>query len=33
VGKLPQTLCRMTTAGRQAFEDYRKQLGDFLKKL
>jgi len=33
VGKLPQTLCRLTDAGRQAFEDYRKQLGDFLKRL
>lgn len=33
VGKLPQTLCRMTEAGRKAFEDYRRQLGDFLKKL
>ncbi len=33
VGKLPQTLCRMTDAGRLAFETYRKQLGDFLKKL
>lgn len=33
VGKLPQTLCRMTETGRQAFESYRKQLGDFLKKL
>lgn len=30
VGKLPQTLCRMTEAGRQAFNDYRKQLKDFL---
>lgn len=33
VGKLPQTLCRMTDAGRRAFENYRKQLGDFLEKL
>ena len=30
VGKLPQTLCRMTEQGRQAFDDYRKQLKDFL---
>lgn len=33
VSKLPQTLCRMTDAGRLAFDNYRKQLGDFLKKL
>ena len=33
VGNLPQTLCRMTETGRQAFENYRKQLGHFLKKL
>jgi len=33
VGKLPHTLCRMTEAGRRAFENYRKQLGDFLEKL
>jgi DNA-binding MarR family transcriptional regulator len=33
VGKLPQTLCRMTDAGRQAFENYRKQLKDFLNNL
>lgn len=30
VGKLPQTLCRMTEPGRQAFDDYRKQLKNFL---
>ena len=30
VGKLPQTLCRMTEQGRQAFDDYRKQLKEFL---
>jgi DNA-binding transcriptional ArsR family regulator len=30
VGKLPQTLCRMTDNGRQAFDDYRRQLKDFL---
>ena len=33
VGKLPQTICRMTVAGRSAFENYRQQLGDFLKSL
>lgn len=33
VGKLPQTLCRMTIEGREAFKDYRKQLQDFLKEL
>ena len=30
VGRLPQTLCRMTEQGRQAFDDYRKQLNKFL---
>jgi DNA-binding MarR family transcriptional regulator len=33
VGKLPQTLCRMTEKGRKAFEDYRRQLENFLKEL
>jgi len=33
VGKLPQTLCRMTETGRRAFEDYRRQLEAFLKDL
>lgn len=33
VGKLPQTICRMTDTGRSAFENYRKQLGGFLKSL
>lgn len=33
VGKLPQTLCRMTDQGKKAFEDYRKQLEGFLKNL
>ena len=33
VGKLPQTICRMTVSGRKAFDDYRKQLGDFLQQL
>lgn len=25
-GKIPQTLCRLTDAGRTAFDNYRKQL-------
>jgi len=29
-GKLPQTICRLTPAGREAFEGYRKQLKSFL---
>ncbi len=29
-GKIPLTLCRMTTSGRQAFEAYRKQLKQFV---
>jgi DNA-binding transcriptional ArsR family regulator len=29
-GKLPMTLCRMTDAGSQAFETYRKQLKQFV---
>ncbi len=33
VGKLPQTLCRMTETGIQAFDDYRKQLNDILNNL
>ena len=33
VGKLPQTLCRMTDKGRQAFDDYRRQLKEFLNNL
>ena len=33
VGKLPQTICRMTKAGHEAFDTYRRQLGDFLKSL
>ncbi len=32
-GKLPQTICRLTPAGRKAFEDYRKQLKAFLGKI
>lgn len=31
-GKIPQTLCSMTTSGLQAFEKYRKQINQFLKK-
>ena len=33
IGKLPQTLCRMSPQGRIAFKEYRKQLKDFLKNL
>lgn len=29
-GKIPLTLCRLTEAGRRAFEAYRKQLKQFL---
>jgi DNA-binding transcriptional ArsR family regulator len=29
-GKVPLTLCQMTTEGRQAFDAYRKQLADFV---
>ena len=29
-GKVPLTLCRLTEAGRTAFEDYRKQLIRFV---
>ena len=31
-GKLPQTVCGLTPAGREAFEGYRKQLKIFLGK-
>lgn len=31
-GKLPLTLCSLTDEGKQAFENYRGQLRDFLKK-
>ena len=31
-GKLPQTVCGLTPAGREAFEGYRKQLKTFLGK-
>lgn len=30
-GKIPFTLCHMTTKGRKAFEVYRKQLAQFVK--
>jgi DNA-binding MarR family transcriptional regulator len=29
-GKIPLTLCRMTSEGRKAFEVYRKQLAQFV---
>ena len=29
-GKVPLTLCRMTEEGRKAFDDYRKQLKQFV---
>lgn len=29
-GKVPLTLCKITKQGRQAFEEYRKQLKQFL---
>ena len=29
-GKVPLTLCRMTTEGRQAFDTYRQQLKNFV---
>lgn len=29
-GKVPQTLCRITSEGREAFEIYRKQLKQFI---
>ena len=31
-GKIPQTLCAITPAGLEAFEKYRKQINQFLKK-
>jgi len=31
-GKIPQTLCAMTPTGLEAFEKYRKQINQFLKK-
>ena len=29
-GKVPLTLCRMTPAGREAFDAYRQQLKSFI---
>ena len=29
-GKIPLTVCRLTDKGRQAFEDYRQQLKEFV---
>ncbi len=29
-GKIPLTICRLTDKGRQAFENYRQQLKDFV---
>ena len=29
-GKIPLTVCRLTDKGRQAFENYRQQLKDFV---
>ena len=29
-GKIPLTLCHLTNAGRQAFDEYRKQLKQFV---
>jgi DNA-binding MarR family transcriptional regulator len=29
-GKIPLTVCRLTDAGRQAYEDYRKRLKHFV---
>ena len=31
-GKVPVTLCRLTECGRQAFENYRRQLREFVEK-
>jgi DNA-binding transcriptional ArsR family regulator len=31
-GKIPQTICAITPAGLEAFEKYRKQINQFLKK-
>ncbi len=30
-GKVPQTLCSLTSSGQEAFENYRKQISQFLK--
>lgn len=31
-GKIPQTLCSLTPSGLEAFEKYRKQINQFLKR-
>ncbi len=31
-GKIPMTLCRLTATGRQAFEDYRRKLLNFVER-
>lgn len=31
-GKVPQTLCSLTFSGQEAFEKYRKQINQFLKR-
>lgn len=31
-GKLPLTVCKLTDAGRQAFDGYRRQMQDFIEK-
>lgn len=31
-GKIPQTLCSLTPNGQEAFEKYRKQINQFLKR-
>jgi len=31
-GKVPQTFCRLTEEGRNAFETYRKQMNRLLKR-
>src|SRR5512135_1744060 len=32
-GKLPRTICRLTEAGRIAFDEYRKQLREIVEEL
>lgn len=32
-GKVPQTLCSLTSSGQEAFEKYRKQINQFLKRM
>lgn len=32
-GKIPLTVCRMTDAGRSAFENYRKQMKDLMESI